>query len=179
MGQAKSKVVRDAIDKLIREAGGKPFDCDAFPNSDQCKNDLGEWASEAWERLEAAVTYCSTVCVGLEFQGGNLQFVVGFGGGGLGASVVWHTRGYSEQGAAGVMACGAAGIGVCAGYGPTVDSNGEWGEMYYSAGVALGNGVVEPIVSYTVVSFDFATRKVTWPQNPFPPSVCSLAWWLC
>jgi hypothetical protein len=51
------------------------------------------------------------------------------------------------------MARGAAGIGVCAGYGPTVDSDGEWGEMYYSAGIAFGNGIIEPIVGDTVASF--------------------------
>jgi hypothetical protein len=65
------------------------------------------------------------------------------------------------------------------GYGTTVDSDGEWGEMHHSAGIAFGNGVVEPIVGYTVVSFDFATGDWVWLPNPFPPSVCTLAWWLC
>jgi hypothetical protein len=177
LSRAECTFLRREFERAFDDSWGKPFDCNAFPDAEQCKSDLNAFLHHMYEHIEFAVGFCAEICINLEFQGGYIQVTAGVGPTGAGGTIMYHSATYSEQSSVSGALCAADGIGLCGGGGPTTDQDGNWNGTYWSAGVAFGVGDMEPVVSYTVGSYNVHTGEWQILPDPWPPAVCRMAWW--
>jgi RHS repeat-associated protein len=183
LGKKQCAALKEELDRILDKLGGEEFDCSKFPDAERCMSDLNGWMKDAYEHLEGTMAFCDGVCLGLEFQGGNIHLVAGVGApGGFGGTIVYQSLPYEEQGSIGVAVCAAAKVGFCVSVGPKVDSEGNWTGVGWSAGVAFGVSEVKPAIGYTLGNYNLHTGKFTPAQNPLPPKflqrACRLSW-LC
>ncbi|BCJ74736.1 type IV secretion protein Rhs [Catellatospora sp. IY07-71] len=185
LSPAHCRALEDGLRRALDSAGGKPFDCNAFPDPERCFNDLEGWLKKGYKHIEFSVGYCGGICMDIEFQHGVVQFVPGLGPlPGWGGAIVWNTLLVEEQGPVGADACGADIVGPCFGVKPKVDHKGDWVGWGWEFGVSFGVGEVKPAISYNMVSWDLKTGEWSGPPDPLPPSFsrfvrenCRNIWW--